>query len=467
MSDSLAGEALRSPDETDQKRAAAIDRTSVPAALLAALGEAGVVFLLVDDVALDTVHATGGPLASYPLFAALFVAGVGLATAYRRLRITTTVVAVVAAVVGAVQAVAFAAGDPFGRVASVMLALVVGLRVVSVSARDWRQPVSYSFGFGAGVLLAELILGGWRVPPGTLPVITIAFFVGALGSRAASVRMANRSLLEAHGGGQSRSQFRTLVVSVGALVASLGLVTVLALPNGVLQVVGGVLGWVVLHVILGIGYVIARVLSGPLGWTVRKLHLSFEPFTRLAQTLQGFADSARGRGTKTSGTPWVQRVLGLLFVGGLVLLLVRAIRRRFELVERSDPREDPTPPEPEGSLPRPRRRRRGPRTRRELPADTVRRWYAEILLVLERKGLAKEPSITPGEFESVVGRAFPECGPGFDAITRAYEDVRYGSVTIGPDGLASLGERHRAIMDVLRHADRVGENDEEAPAAAK
>jgi hypothetical protein len=146
---------------------------------------------------------------------------------------------------------------------------------------------------------------------------------------------------------------------------------------------------------------------------------------------------------------------------------VRAIRRRFELVERSDPREDPTPPEPEGSLPRPRRRRRGPRTRRELPADTVRRWYAEILLVLERKGLAKEPSITPGEFESVVGRAFPECGPGFDAITRAYEDVRYGSVTIGPDGLASLGERHRAIMDVLRHADRVGENDEEAPAAAK
>ena len=56
------------------------------AASLAALAEAGLVFLIVAEVAAEGANATAGPLLIYPLFLALFVGGVVLGSHARRLQ---------------------------------------------------------------------------------------------------------------------------------------------------------------------------------------------------------------------------------------------------------------------------------------------------------------------------------------------------------------------------------------------
>jgi hypothetical protein len=109
----------------------------------------------------------------------------------------------------------------------------------------------------------------------------------------------------------------------------------------------------------------------------------------------------------------------------------------------------------------PTRRRKRTRPRRELPADTVRRWYAEALLALEGLGLAKGPSRTPGEFLRDVTGAFPECAAGFTALTRAYEDVRYGSMRFDANRLESLEANRQLAMTALSRARKLGVDEEE------
>jgi hypothetical protein len=101
---------------------------------------------------------------------------------------------------------------------------------------------------------------------------------------------------------------------------------------------------------------------------------------------------------------------------------------------------------------RPVKTRRGRGRRRELPAETVRRWYAEALLVLERKGLPRPAGVTPDEYLRMVGAAFPECRHGFHALTRAYERVRYGSRPLSPEDLGELEPRRGHVMEVLQRA---------------
>jgi hypothetical protein len=90
------------------------------------------------------------------------------------------------------------------------------------------------------------------------------------------------------------------------------------------------------------------------------------------------------------------------------------------------------------------------RARRELPDDRIRRWYAEALLALDRSGVSKDGSLTPAEFEPVVGEAFPEAREGFGALTRAYEDVRYGDVQPPESEVRELDRQQRALVQMLR-----------------
>src|SRR5207247_6124087 len=96
---------------------------------------------------------------------------------------------------------------------------------------------------------------------------------------------------------------------------------------------------------------------------------------------------------------------------------------------RRAPRAGPAPAKPAPALaerlPAHRTRLHRPRAKRELPADLVRRWYAEALLLLERRGLAKPAAVTPSEYLGDVARAFPATRAQFESLTRAYEDVRY------------------------------------------
>jgi hypothetical protein len=64
---------------------------------------------------------------------------------------------------------------------------------------------------------------------------------------------------------------------------------------------------------------------------------------------------------------------------------------------------------------------------------------------LERCGVPKEPWRTPAEFLERAGEAFPRARSGLTALTRAYEEVRYGSRTIDPERLDRL-EAHRGIV---------------------
>ena len=38
----------------------------------------------------------------------------------------------------------------------------------------------------------------------------------------------------------------------------------------------------------------------------------------------------------------------------------------------------------------------------------MRRWYGEVLVALARRGVDKDPAMTPGEFAPAVAEAYPE-----------------------------------------------------------
>jgi hypothetical protein len=103
---------------------------------------------------------------------------------------------------------------------------------------------------------------------------------------------------------------------------------------------------------------------------------------------------------------------------------------------------------------------RRPAFRRELPADAVRRLYAEVLLALRRADVRKGPALTPAEFVPEVAEAFPACEAGFARLTRAYEDVRYGSLRLDPERVRALEREQRRIVVVVRDA---GPGDEFRP----
>src|SRR5439155_8579594 len=135
------------------------------------------------------------PFASYPLFAAMFVAAVALSTAFRRSQAMRVAVPATAIAIGLVQGVVWGSGGASGTGTVVVLALAVALRVVMLAIRDWREPIGDSFAVGGAVLLIEVIAVGKHDPVRSLmPVIAALFFLGSLASRSASVWLANRQV---------------------------------------------------------------------------------------------------------------------------------------------------------------------------------------------------------------------------------------------------------------------------------
>src|SRR4029453_5380595 len=114
-------------------------------------------------------------------------------------------------------------GGTFSAVAGVVLALLLGFRVVALAIRDWRDPIRGSFAAGAAVLLLEGVIGssetvGWG--PLLTPIIA-QFFLGSLASRPATVRQSSRPAREEPDAGEPRRWLRTTVIIVTALAAVL------------------------------------------------------------------------------------------------------------------------------------------------------------------------------------------------------------------------------------------------------
>ncbi len=424
----------------------------VPAAQ-AAVAEAGLLFLPVELIARGTPLApTGGPLVWYPLFLALFTGGAALATLFRERRGTTAAVAAACVAVGAVQVAVWGSGGGTGTFVAVGLSLAAGLRVVTLALRDWRDPIDASFGWGAGILLGEVAVAratGWGA---VLWPIVALFFAGSLGSRAASVRLAERAVRGAAAGADSARRWRLVAAGVaagGAGAAGLGLL--LGTQRGPIGAVADLLTRAAAWLLYYAALVVATVVT----WLFSVLGVDRNRLVRGLQHLRrGLHSFAGGRSQGGGSAPGWERAVGVLvlfaLIAGLVYLILRQRRQAREAVRDTQWAEARGPEE--GVFVRAADARRRRKLRRELPEDAVRRLYAEALVELEERGRPRPSQETPGEFLQTVRRDLPECSAGFTVLTRAYEEVRYGRIDLDRTRIDSLEAEWAVLRRAIRAA---------------
>ena len=421
-------------------------RVAVAAAMPAALAEGAVFCLPVHTVVTGGAGATAPVFVFLPLFLVAFVAAVALATRYRSSAWVAPSVATAAIAAGVV----LARGGVQREVFTVLVFLLVGLRAVALGFRDWREPVASSFLIGAVALAVASVVGvaapqDWGPP---LIVLMPVFFVGSLVSRAISVWMTDDAE-ELRPEERERSLRRAVTVALWVPVAMAAAVG-LGLRNGVLDHIGSFLAPVGNALVSLLVFAFAQ-LSRPIFWLVDKLGIDPEGVRRLLDRVQGSASRARGRAAEQIGQPsLLGRVLGLSLFVLAVWSVIRLMRRLTpEPVESDLPARLPAAAVTSGALQEPPVV--APRIgRREPPADRVRRWYGEVLSALAQRGVDKDAAMTPAEFVPEVAVAYPESGRDFDVLTRAYEDVRYGSAHLDRATLHELDGNRRRILATIR-----------------
>jgi hypothetical protein len=324
------------------------------------------------------------------------------------------------------------------------------MRTVMLGFRDWREPVAGSFLIGAVALAIGSVVGtaaaqDWGPP---LIVLMPVFFVGSLVSRAISVWMtddAGRVPADERERWVRRAARDTLWVPV-AMAAAVGL----GLRNGVLDNVGSFLAPAG-NALVSLVVFVFEQLSRPIFWLVDKLGIDPEGARRALDRVSRSAALARGRAAEQVGHPsLIGRVLGLALFSLAVWSVIRFMRRLTpEPVRSEGPAEQTASAVTGGTLPEPPVAA-ARIARREPPADRVRRWYGEVISALARRGLDKDPAMTPAEFAPQVAGAYPGSAHDFEALTRAYEDVRYGSAHLDRATLRELDARRRRILAALR-----------------
>jgi len=459
----------RSPDRPDGLVKLKDDPVrSLPAATAAALAESGVIYLVVRLLIGQATGAVNGILMWYPAFVAVFVGATALAVLFRRHRSLPMWLATGSAAAGAIQGRLWGVGGVGEMGICVIVALFVAGRVLSLGVYDWRNPIEASFAWGAVILLVEVLLGGaigsgWRP---LLAPITALFFVGSMASRAASVRLAaapETGLEPVEGVESGRRMTFLLMLAFGGGVV---LLILFGGSGGGLALLGRVVFPGLRFFVIALAWIMGE-LARPVIWLADKVHLDLSGLKELGTRLANGTGSTDPHHAHAI-PPVAQRILGFLVIGGVITLLVLWIRWKEGSFEwESTRREEQIAVVTDSTHPKVKLPRRRPSLRRELPADTVRRWYAEALLVLEQRGLPRRGYLTPGEYIGDVAKAFPGCANGFHELTRAYEEVRYGSRTFGDDALRVLEPRRALVMDVLTRAERAdqpedGEGEEAA-----
>jgi hypothetical protein len=437
---------------------AALDRASIAPAGLAALAEVGVIFLPLQELVREMTYARGGPLVAWQGFAPLFIAGVIAATWFRRFAGMTSVAAGVAIAVGILQTVVWGRGSLFAGAPVVLLSLLVALRAVTLAARDHRDPIGVSVAVGAVALLLEVAIGASDAPqpwPSLIAPVVVVFFVASLASRTASTRIEASGVAGSPLGQEVRQRGTIARMGIAGIMVIAALLVAIVAGAGH----GGFLGWTggailvgLRGLLLGVAWVLSPLVY-PLYWVARVVNWLFHLFghSRPVKQVPGFP-GAQGRGHASA---W-ERILQVGTFLALATALVLVIRKRRRVALR--PLVRGRPPDPRmvgGVVVGPSGGDRRPfGFRRELPEVLVRRWYAEVLLLLERRELPKPDHLTPAEFVPMVARAFPSVRPSFEDLTRAYEDVRYGEREITRDRLARLKDRRPILMETLRSSER-------------
>jgi hypothetical protein len=420
------------------------DARELRACGLAALGEAGVIFLpfylvLTESRGLELgIWATGIP------FVAAYVGFALLACRFRASRNLAAGAAVLAVLAG----IWLGRGDLNRSVFAVVITLLVGVRVLALALRDWRQPIHGDFGWLAVALGLEAMIAAGAEPEWRGPLLAIVplFFVCMLASRATTVWSAGGAgELE---GAVRASWIRRAVLVSSALVVAMVATVALAVRGGVFDRIGAWLTPVADAVVSFIAFVIGQI-ARPVFWLIDRLGIDPDRVREFFERLREGGLAELTQDPSADGTAGWQRILGLLAFVGVAYAIFRAIRRfgpEGRIFERDGA---PAGTVLETSLPEEGLPPALPRSRREPPADRVRRWYAEALEALRRGGLAKDPWLTPAEFEPTVASNFPIVATEFASLTRAYEDVRYGSLRLERDELRRLEAARARLMAVV------------------
>jgi Domain of unknown function (DUF4129) len=413
------------------------------ACALAALAEAGVLVLPLWLVLTETRGLRIGVTALAVPFVVAYVGGAVLACRFR----ASTNVAIAAVVLAVLAGIWLGHGEVNRTVFAMLVCLLVAFRLVALALRDWRLPIHAEVGWLALALGIEVMIavGATREWHGPLLLIVPLFFVAAFASRASTVWSfgAAGELDE-----QVRAAWiRRALLATGALVGAMIGVVALSIEGGVFDRIGGWLTPVADAIASFLAWVFSQA-ARPIFWLVDRLGIDPD---RVRELLESLRNGRVGRALteqRTAGESLVQRMLGLLVFGAIAYAVFRAIRR-FRPPAGAEPEPLPAGTQAEAPLaevePLPAR----PRFRREPPADTVRRWYAEALWGLRRREVVREPWQTPAEFAPVVAGAVPSCADAFAELTRAYEDVRYGSLRIDAAAVERLEAGQRRIMAAI------------------
>jgi len=411
---------------------------------LAALAEAGVLYLPAHLVLTESRGFDLDPSALAVPFVLAYVAGTLIACRFRASRNLATGALILAVLVG----LALGRGDPNRTVFTAVVAMLVALRAVSLGVRDWRTPLHGEIGWGAAALGIETIVAsgaetGWRP---LLVVFVPLFFVASLASRASTVWTS--------GGADDLDEsvraawIRRAVLATGVLVGAMLAAVALSVRGGLFDRIGVWLTPAANAFVDAFAWLLGQA-ARPFFWLVDLLGIDPE---RVREFFDRLRRGALGRGTGDIVRPdaalW-QRVLGLLVfvaVGYAIYRLLRRRRHEASVEERPGPRVEVSTAELEEDVGPPSHAR----LRRELPAEAVRRWYAEVLLALRAKAVRKEPSLTPAEFVPEVAASFPDAAEDFRALTRAYEDVRYGGLLPDRERLRGLESGRTRLLSALR-----------------
>jgi uncharacterized protein DUF4129 len=416
------------------------ERRELRACGLAALAEAGVLVLPLWLILTQTRGLHIGVMALAVPFVATYVGGALLACRFR----ASSNVAYVAAAIAIVAGIWLGHGHVNQTVFAVLVCLLVAFRLVTLALRDWRLPIHAELGWLTLALGLEVLIaaGATREWHGPLLWIVPVFFVAAFASRASTVWTfgAAGELDERVRAAWIRRALLATGVLVGAMVAAVAL----SIEGGVFDRIGRWLTPAADAVTSAFAWVLSQV-ARPIFWLVDRLGI--DPGA-VRDLLNGLRNGSVGRTLveqRAAGESFVQRMLGLLVFAAIGYAVFRAIRR-FRPPVGSEPEPRIVGTQAEVALaevePLPPR----PRLRREPPADTVRRWYAETLWALRRREIVREPWQTPAEFAPVVAGAVPACADAFEALTRAYEDVRYGSRRIDAAAVTRLEAGQKTIM---------------------
>jgi len=398
---------------------------------LAALAESGVLALPVWLLLTETRGLEIGVVALAVPFMTIYVGAVLLACRFRASRHLPLAAIVVAVLAGAW----LGRGDLNRSVFAVVVFLLVALRAITLALRDWRLPIHAEFGWFALALGIEVMVSAGANPEWRGPLVAIVplFFAAALASRAATVwTTSGSSELDER---VRASWIRRAGLATGLLVAAMAAAVAFSVRGGVFDWVGAWIAPAANAFASLLAWTLSQIVR-PIFWLVDQLGIDPDRVREFFEDLrESAARAAQEAGSSEGPTVW-QRILGFVAFAAIGYAVFRVIRRFKPKGGGAEPERAVPASATVSALEEPQHV--VSRLRRELPADRVRRWYAETLEILRNREVVKEAWQTPAEFVARVATAFPACAAPFEELTRAYEDVRYGGLRLGGDRLERL-----------------------------